>query len=73
MNLDKLNNWLTLAANIGVLAGILLVAYEVRQNQELLELDYKLTLLDSASLEVEVIPGVTAASGCESGGEILQT
>ncbi len=52
MNLDKINDWLTLAANIGVLAGILLVAYEIRQNQELLELDYKLTLLDSASLEV---------------------
>lgn len=32
MKLDKLNAWLTLVANVGVLLGILLVAFELRQN-----------------------------------------
>ena len=34
MNLDSLNRWLTLAANLGVLVGVVFVAYEVRQNTE---------------------------------------
>jgi len=32
MDLDRLNRWLSLAANIGVLAGIALLVVEVRQN-----------------------------------------
>ena len=32
MNADRLNRWLTLVANLGVLAGLLLVAYEIRQS-----------------------------------------
>ena len=32
MNLDKVNKWLLLVANIGVLFGIVLLAYELRQN-----------------------------------------
>ena len=30
--MDKLNNWLTLLANIGVIAGIIFLAIEVQQN-----------------------------------------
>lgn len=30
--MSKLNNWLTLLANVGVIAGILFLAYEIRQN-----------------------------------------
>jgi hypothetical protein len=37
MNMNKLNQWLTLAANLGVIAGILFVAVEIQQNNELLE------------------------------------
>lgn len=33
--LDQLNKWLTLAANVGVIGGLLLVFVEVRQNAEL--------------------------------------
>lgn len=33
MNLDNLNRWLTLLANLGVLAGILVVAIELQQTQ----------------------------------------
>jgi len=31
MNADTLNKWLTLGANLGVLSGIILVAYEINQ------------------------------------------
>ena len=53
MDYDRLNRWFTLGANLGVLAGILLLVIEVRQNQEILELDQKLSILDSESMEVE--------------------
>ncbi len=32
MNLDSTNRWLTLAANIGVMAGIIFLAFELQQN-----------------------------------------
>ena len=32
MDTDRLNRWLTLGANIGVLIGIVLLVIEVRQN-----------------------------------------
>lgn len=34
MNTDKLNNWLTLWANVGVIAGLIFVALEIRTNTE---------------------------------------
>jgi hypothetical protein len=37
MNLDNLNKWLTLLANLGVMAGVIFLAIEVRQNQGMLE------------------------------------
>ena len=37
VNLDRLNQWLTLLANFGVVAGIVFLAVEIRQNQALLE------------------------------------
>jgi hypothetical protein len=35
MNLDKLNDWLQVLAAVGVIAGLVLVAYELRQEHEL--------------------------------------
>lgn len=52
MNLDNLNKWLNLAANIGVIAGILLLAVEIRQNQAVLEQTRDSLLLDSSHLDV---------------------
>jgi len=52
MDFDRLNKWLTLGANLGVLLGILLLVVEVRENQEIMEFDQKLSILDSESLEV---------------------
>ena len=35
MNLDRLNRWLTPIANVALLAGLVLVAYELNQNRSL--------------------------------------
>ena len=37
MDTDRLNRWLTLSANIGVIFGIIILAVEVRQNTESLD------------------------------------
>ena len=34
MNFDQLNRWLALAANVGVIAGILLLYFEIQQNND---------------------------------------
>src|SRR5262245_45469833 len=34
MTLDRLNHWLTLLANVGVVAGLVLVAAQLHQNTE---------------------------------------
>ena len=38
MNLDRLNQWLMLAANVGVIAGFVLLAAQMKQNTEALAL-----------------------------------
>ena len=40
MNTDRVNQWLTLGANVGVLAGIVFLALEIRQNSELARLQF---------------------------------
>jgi len=54
MNVDALNKWLILIANIGVVAGIIFLAVEIRQNQisldrnsALMEREYLLEVADS--------------------------
>jgi hypothetical protein len=32
MNLERINHWLALAANLGVLIGVIFLAVEMRQN-----------------------------------------
>ncbi len=39
MDLKKLNQWLTLFANIGVLAGIIFLGFEIRQNTQIMKAD----------------------------------
>ena len=36
---DKLNRWLTLVANLAVVAGIIFLAMEIRQNNSMVELE----------------------------------
>jgi hypothetical protein len=40
MNSDKVNKWLTLVANVGILIGLVLVGFEIRQNSDLLRLQF---------------------------------
>ncbi|MDX1404681.1 MAG: hypothetical protein R3192_09085 [Woeseiaceae bacterium] len=41
MNTNKLHNWLTLTANLAVVASIIFLAVEIRQNSELLEAEIR--------------------------------
>ena len=50
MNLDNLHKWLTLLANVGVVAGIFFLAFEIRQNEEMLDRQYELAVVDSNSM-----------------------
>jgi len=36
VNLERIGGWLALIANVGVLTGLILVAYELRQNNQML-------------------------------------
>ena len=39
MDTDRLNRWLTLLANVAVVAGIIFLGFELRQNNELLQFE----------------------------------
>jgi len=55
MNSDKLNSWLALLANIGVVVGLLLLAYELREAQHFAETQAAVQRLDQmqqANLEM---------------------
>lgn len=47
MKMEKLNTTLTLTANIGVLIGLFLVAYELRQNDDSLNASIQLSISSS--------------------------
>jgi hypothetical protein len=44
MNNSKLNDWMTLTANVAVLAGIVFLGLELQQNNELLRTQANLVL-----------------------------
>jgi len=46
---DTINQWLSLAANIGVLAGIIFLAIEVRQNSKNLAAQVRATFFSSVA------------------------
>ena len=57
MDTGKLNRWISLGANIGVLLGIVFLAIELRQNNELLAAEARFNrlsvILESATVIVE--------------------
>jgi len=55
MNLDQLNRWLTLVANIGVIMGIVFLAIEINQNQTALEEQNMLTRLSARESNTEML------------------
>ena len=54
MKSEKLNNWLTLGANIGVLAGIVFLAYEIQQNTVATQLEVASNFQNSFT-EIEML------------------
>ena len=55
MNSENLNRWLTLLANIGVVIGLALLIYEVRQSQNLAETEAAVRRLDQMQVaQVEI-------------------
>lgn len=55
MDSDRLNSWLSLGANIGVLVGIIFLAVEIRQNSDLARLQFaedRITTLQQGELAV---------------------
>ena len=54
LKVSELNDWLGVLTNIGVIAGLVLVAYEINQNNIALDRDARLS-------QVEVLDGIRAA------------
>ena len=50
MDSNKINKWLVLAANIGVLIGLALVIYEIRQNSDLMQVQISQARADAAMM-----------------------
>ena len=51
MSSDNLNRWLTLGANLGVLIGLIVLIYEVRQNTAMMEAQINQQRTDTALSE----------------------
>jgi len=47
MNAKKVGRWVTLVANLGVVAGVVFLAFEIQQNNELLEQDSRYSMLEN--------------------------
>ena len=53
MKLIKINHWLTLAANLGVIAGLVFLAIEIRQNTNIAKAEaYRQNIQDIVLLGV---------------------
>ena len=53
--MEKLNQWLTLLANLGVLAGIGFLAYEIRQNTEAIHAQTSEAVLAATYTELQAV------------------
>ena len=55
MKSDSVNSWLTLGANLGVIAGLILVAYEINQSGKQLELAASADGVDNFTQAMETL------------------
>jgi hypothetical protein len=55
MNADKLNSWLTLGANIGVVIGLALLIYEINQNTEMMQAQINQDRTDTSLSEQQAV------------------
>ena len=76
MDSNAVNRWLVLAANFGVLLGLTLVIYEIRQNAELMQIQISQARADAAMLsnqqtfESEYVPSILVT--IQQGGELSE-
>ena len=57
MDIEKLTHWLTLVANFGVIAGVVFLAYELQQNNELLVQESRYSMLQNQKDWTQFING----------------
>jgi hypothetical protein len=55
MNADKLNSWLTLGANVGVVIGLALLVYEINQNTEMMQAQINQNRTDTSMSEQQAV------------------
>lgn len=55
MNAESLNRWLTLLANIGVVAGLVLLAIQIRQNTDMLRVQMSHSRSETAQSEQQAV------------------
>ena len=55
MNANKLNSWLRLGANIGVVIGLALLIYEINQNTEMMQAQINQGRTDTALSEQQAV------------------
>jgi hypothetical protein len=53
--MEKLNQWMTLAANVGVLIGIVFLAYEIRQNTDAVHAQTREAIMAEAQEELQAV------------------
>jgi hypothetical protein len=53
--MDKLNQWMTLAVNVGVLIGIIFLAYEIRQNTDAVHAQTREAILAAGQAELQAV------------------
>ena len=57
MRLKEFNSWLSLLANVGVVAGIVFLAVEIRQNQTTIEESNRINLVEARRSEIDQFNG----------------
>lgn len=53
--MDKVNQWMTLAANVGVIVGIIFLAYEIRQNTDAVHAQTREAILAAGQAELQAV------------------
>ncbi len=67
MNVDRVNRWLTLGANIGVVLGLIILIIEVRQNASLTRVALETAKNDQlANIELSIASPAVAAAWTKS-------
>ena len=74
MNASKLNEWLQIAASLGVLIGLLVVAYEIRQNTTVAQAEHSRAIyslwVDLSGVELDTGVAEALITAIENQGQL---